>query len=215
MYQFNAGEIKTATITLTNNKAVAMACTCALFMGDNFELKAEEPFTLEAQGTTNILVSVIMPIASGVYPVYVGIFSNGELMPPLYRGSEDIEITAPFPDFVYTELQCDRRVFVAAPGWMQPTFSIRISNQAATRGTRTITLYLWFEYASVRYDTWSGSWAETLDPGESVVRTDDQIWPTGTFSIEYSGIPAFLQPSYVYTIHIEDDAGASIPECSF
>ncbi|GAH49975.1 unnamed protein product, partial [marine sediment metagenome] len=75
----------------------------------------------------------------------------------------------PVGDFVYSEQTCGKRTFSAAPAWNQPTFSIRITNQGTTEGTRVITLHVravemepgWPPY---EHAPWSGSWVETLDP---------------------------------------------------
>jgi len=95
MPQFNAGAAKTAKITLTNPKAKATDYNGMLFMGADMVLKAEASFSLNANQSKEVLFSVVMPNVAGTYPVYIGAFSDNALIPPYYRGREDVTVKVP------------------------------------------------------------------------------------------------------------------------
>lgn len=118
-------------------------------------------------------------------------------------------------DFVYTDQQCSFRPFPGATAWRQPLYSVTITNQGSVPGTRIITLHVRAtEDGDPWPGSWQGSWEQYLAAGQSVTITAREIWPVGTFSTEFDGIPfPFGQTSICY-MHIEDDAGGATPECS-
>jgi len=118
-------------------------------------------------------------------------------------------------DFVYTEQLCNARPFPGATAWRQPLYSVTITNQGNAPGTRIITLHVrGTEYGDPWPGVWEGSWEQTLEPGQSVVVTARDLWPIGTFSSEYDGIPWAFGPTTMCYMHITDDAGGSTGECS-
>lgn len=97
MPQFYAGETRTARITLTNPKVKATDYNAWLYMGINYAPMAEASFSLSAGQSKEVPFSVVMPGVIGTYPVYIGVFSAGVLIPPLYRGIEDVVIKSVVP----------------------------------------------------------------------------------------------------------------------
>lgn len=129
------------------------------------------------------------------------------------------ELPPPVSDFGYSDQQCGIRPFATAPAWMQPTYSVRITNQGAMARTRTITFY----YRSIWEDTGGSagdlqrSWGQTLEPGESIVITGDILWPRGDpiwMGEPMSGIPVVMGYPVRAWMHVEDDTGESTPECT-
>lgn len=97
MPQFDAGAVKTAKIILTNPKAKTTDYNGMLFMGAGMVLMSETSFSLSAGQSKEVSFTVTMPGVAGTYPVYIGAFSNNVLIPPYYRGSEDVAIVATKP----------------------------------------------------------------------------------------------------------------------
>ena len=93
MTQFLAGEQKTARAVMANPTPGAFDYTAFLYMGTDLAVVSEVDFGLHAGQEKEISLPVIMPSASGVYPVHLGVFSGGNHL-ALYQGA-DVEIAQP------------------------------------------------------------------------------------------------------------------------
>ena len=94
MPQFNPGEVKTAKVAMRNPTGKAFDYRGVLYMGIYLAPMSEVSFRLEAGQEKTVSFTVTMPAIEGVYPVYLGVFSDDENVPPLYR-AEDVTILAP------------------------------------------------------------------------------------------------------------------------
>lgn len=99
MPQFSAGEQKTAIIPMANPTGKPFDYSVELYMGTNLTLMTSADFHLEAGELKNISLLVTMPSVVGTYPVYIGAFSEGENIPPIYQ-VEDIVIVSVAPSTV-------------------------------------------------------------------------------------------------------------------
>ena len=219
MPEFAPGESKTAVAPITVAPA-GLSCSAEVFLGPDVMTKVATSGKVGFSSTgaeQSISLPITMPSEEGTYHVYVDVYAEGYLV-AAYQAIEDVVIAAPVPpvgDFVYSEQTCGKRGFAAAPAWRQPLYSVRITNQAAAEGTRIITLHVrGTEYGDPWPGSWEGSWEQTLGPGQSVVVTARGLWPIGTFSVEFDGIPWVFGPTTVCYMHITDDVGGSTPECS-
>lgn len=95
MPEFSPGESKVAKVTMFNPTGKAFGYSAELYMGTNLALMVSTPFHLEAGESKDIELPIIMPSDAGTYPVYIGVFSNGQFIEPLYKVIEDVIIAAP------------------------------------------------------------------------------------------------------------------------
>lgn len=95
MPQFIANNVHTAKVVMTNPTNKPFSYKSILYMGINQSIMTEVLFNLNAGESKEVSFSVTMPSAAGIYPVYIGVFSDGVLIPPLYRSTEDIVILLP------------------------------------------------------------------------------------------------------------------------
>ncbi|GAJ02388.1 unnamed protein product, partial [marine sediment metagenome] len=91
MTEFNAGELKTAIVTMVNPTSKPFDYSAELYMGTNLALMASAPFHLDAEQSKDITLPVTMPLEAGTYPVHIGVFSNGQSI-GLYKAIEDVVI---------------------------------------------------------------------------------------------------------------------------
>ena len=91
MPEFIPGEQKTAIVPMTNPTAKAFDYVAQLYMGAELAIMSEIPFHLEAGESKDISMSVTMPTEVGVYPVNIGVFSDGQFIEPVYH-AEDVTI---------------------------------------------------------------------------------------------------------------------------
>jgi len=92
MPQFSPGVEKTAIVPMRNPTEKPFDYKAELYMGTNLALMAQTPFHLEAAESKDISLPVTMPTEQGTYPVYIGVFSNGQFIEPLYQATEDVVI---------------------------------------------------------------------------------------------------------------------------
>ena len=111
MPQFEAGASRTAKAAMRNPTQKAFDYEGVLYMGTDLAVKAETPFSLDAGQEKEVSFPVAMPSAPGVYPVHIGVFSEGENI-ALYR-AEDVEIIANYFEYAY----CDTFRRVVVNGW--------------------------------------------------------------------------------------------------
>lgn len=93
MYQFEPGVLKTATVPLTNTGLVTFDYHTVIYLGVNQVAMAESEDTIGGGQTVSVILPVTMPAVAGVYPVYLSVFSGGNLVRHL-RASQDVEILA-------------------------------------------------------------------------------------------------------------------------
>jgi len=165
MPQFSPGENKTAVVQMTNPTGSPFSYHAELYMGTDLALMASEGFSLEAGASGEVRFEVVMPTASGEYPVYIGVWSEDTFI-RLYQATENIEIVAPageLGDFRYTVISC------SAPqkpdsAWHYLVFNVDIRNISSIEQTRTIEHW---EYDQGRGRWWlCNSFTITLAPGE-------------------------------------------------
>lgn len=95
MVEFSPSEEKVAKIPMSNPTTKPFDYTVELYMGTNLALMASTDFHLEAGEEKDIELPVTMPSVIGTYPVYIGVFSAGEFIEPLYKAVEDVVIVEP------------------------------------------------------------------------------------------------------------------------
>lgn len=94
MPEFLPGESKVAIAPMSNPTAKAFDYSAELYMGTDLARMAQVPFYLEADEQKDISLPVTMPGVAGTYPVFLGVFSNGQFIEPLYQ-AEDVVIAIP------------------------------------------------------------------------------------------------------------------------
>lgn len=129
MPEFSPGESKTAVVTMSNPKPKAFDYVAELYMGTDLALMAQESFHLEKEGLKDISLPVTMPLVVGVYPVYLGVFSNGQFLEPLYH-AEDVSIAAAEPSallisYQRTLAECIEDCSLGVPLIMLPVYGIQ------------------------------------------------------------------------------------------
>ena len=89
---FEAGSAHTATTLMTNPTTVQFTYTAELYLGvTKVATSGALGFTIPAGGSVNVNFPVIMPIAEGVYEVYLDVWSDSELLAH-YKATEDVTI---------------------------------------------------------------------------------------------------------------------------
>lgn len=137
MPQFNTGEARTAKVTMRNPTSKAFTYKGVLYMGINQATMVEVPFSLGAGESKEVLFAATMPSVAGTYPVYIGVFSNDVLVPPLYRGTEDVVLVVPAPfSMSITKIDSTINKYATAYWLMQPT--ILVSNPYGTQITHRL-----------------------------------------------------------------------------
>ena len=99
MPQFKPGESKTGKVVMRNPTEKAFDYTGFLYMGADLAVMSEVPFSLSAGQEKRASFPVTMPAKTGVYPVHLGVFSEGQSI-ALYRAIEDVAIVGP-SDLLY------------------------------------------------------------------------------------------------------------------
>ncbi len=139
---FTPGSVQTAVAKLLNptssilpysarlclNKP-AIVCTGTIF------------FNINARATRNVNFQILMPTAEGVYPVYLNIFSNSELL-EAYRAAEDVTIGA----------EHTLEISIEPPGAGYVTIAPRKATYLAGEKV-TLTAY---PYSGYEFDHWGG-----------------------------------------------------------
>lgn len=129
MPQFYTAEEKTAIVPMSNPKPKAFDYVAELYMGTDLALMAQEPFHLEKEESKDISLPVTMPAGTGTYPVYIGVFSNGQFLEPLYH-AEDVSIVAAEPSALLISYQgtlgeCIEDCSLGMPWIMLPVYGIQ------------------------------------------------------------------------------------------
>jgi len=124
MPEFAPGVEKTAVVPMSNPTTKAFDYTAELYMGVNLALMTSTNFHLEAGESKDIDMPVVMPSEPGTYPVYIGVFSGGQFIEPLYQATEDVRIAAPALVLNFTNprradtVAWDARVYAEDIGWL-------------------------------------------------------------------------------------------------
>jgi len=99
MPQFNAGDTKTAIVTLDNPTVKEFTYDVVIYL-DVTQVASSQlvSVTVPAGSTGNVPLSVTMPIMEGVFPVFLDIYYGGALLEH-YQASEDVTLVI-IPDVV-------------------------------------------------------------------------------------------------------------------
>lgn len=171
MIQFEPGSTHTAKVVVKNPTNKAFDYNGVLYMGINQVAMAEVPFHLDAGESKEISFSVVMPAAEGEYPVYLSVFSAGQLLAH-YQATESVVIVSPAPSapFTFSNLSVQRVRCESATAWNTLDFGCTITNPTGGSITHTLT-------PMYRYGTKTGysdpiarpeyAFGLTLGPGES------------------------------------------------
>ena len=207
--QFYPGEVKTAKVTMRNPTGKAFDYNALVYLGTDLAVVSEKAFSLAAGEEKQASFPVTMPLSVGMYPVYIGVFSGGEFIEPLYQG-EDVVIAAPVP-FTFSSVSVSSRPCPIATAWMIPSFSCHISNPGAETVTHTMT------YKLAGYSHYYNEWREfrdieifelTLLPGASYVYSHDGYHPVS------DTCDPLLAKNYTFKFWLEDEYGNKSEEVS-
>jgi len=89
---FEAGEVRTASASMTNPTDRTFSYTAELYLGlPKAATSGVITFTLAAGETRNISLPVAMPGVEGTYPVYLDVLVAGVIV-GAYQATEDVEI---------------------------------------------------------------------------------------------------------------------------
>ena len=80
MLEFNTGEQKAAILPMTNPTTKEYDYVVVLYLGADMAIMSQEYFHLNAGEEKNVSLLVTMPGVEGIYPVYLGLFSGGQLI---------------------------------------------------------------------------------------------------------------------------------------
>jgi hypothetical protein len=126
MPQFQPDEVKVAKAVMHNPTARAFDYRGVLYMGVDQVAMAEVNFSLNAGESQEVSFSVTMPSQAGVYPIYLSVFSGGELLSH-YQATENVSIAAPYPfNMTITQIETATNKYANAYWLMQP--NILVSN---------------------------------------------------------------------------------------
>lgn len=124
MVEFSPSEEKVAKIPMSNPTTKPFDYTVELYMGTNLALMASTDFHLEAGESKDIELPVTMPSVIGTYPVYIGVFSAGEFIEPLYKAVEDVVIFG-VAEFAYVSAIRQTR-YETAPGYAWSSHKLKV-----------------------------------------------------------------------------------------
>jgi len=227
--QFLSGVVKVAKVTLRNPTGKAFDYHAVLFMGVNQAAVAELDVSLGAGESKQVSFSVTMPSQTGVYPVYLGVYSAGQLL-TLYQATENVEIVTPPPfNMVITRVSTATDKYATAYWLAEVTGVISNPHSAAiTHRLRCLMApgtsdpYLFSSYIWVR--CWGGGvpgtpasqlyeLPVTLSPGQSVTVVSPFYYINGWHDIhgnyEWSNIDLMYKSGVPkkYWIVLSDELG--------
>lgn len=89
---FESGAVRTATALMTNPTESAFDYTAELYLGvTKVASSGVKSFSIPAGDSINVDFPVVMPLAEGVYEVYLDVWSDSELIAH-YKTTEDVTI---------------------------------------------------------------------------------------------------------------------------
>lgn len=136
MPEFSQGEIKTAIAPMSNPTGKSFAYTAELYLGlPKAASSGVISFSLAAGETRNISFPVAMPTVEGTYPVYIDVYSAGQLI-GAYQAIEDVAIVAPAAEFVYVS-DIKRGYY----SYTYDYFMVDVQNVSNIAGTCTLEFY--------------------------------------------------------------------------
>ena len=226
MPEFSPGESRNAVVPMTNPTTKAFDYSAELYMGTDLALMARKTFHLEAGGSKNISLPIIMPGAAGTYPVNIGVYSGEKFIPPVHKG-DDVVITLPTEPFTIVLGTLQQ---ITAPGygaWYGMKADYFISNPTSKAIShhmyQHITVY--YKNTGQLYDmsqmwNWYDDFELTLGPGESYHfqslggfynTPDHPSYDPGADEGAFLMIP-LIGTGRIYKWWLEDELGNRSPE---
>ncbi|GEM_PF-5985910 len=189
MPQFAPGEVKTAKVAMRNPTAKAFDYNGFIYMGTDLAVVSEKAFRLLAGEEKQVSFPVSMPTTPGVYPVHIGVFSEGANI-VLYRAVEDVEIISGVAKFIYaSDVKQTLYHQPNYPAWAEGLeISVDIKNTGSGAGTCTP---IWYVETCYGYHT-VGLGQQIVNPGETATFSGRWYWPYGPMEPDEWWRPGFI-----------------------
>jgi hypothetical protein len=235
MPQFQPGEVKIARVDMRNPAGKAFDYHAVLYMGIDQAAVAETDFSLNAGESKRVGFSVTMPSQTGRYPVYLSVFSAGNLLAH-YQATEDVVVVA--QAFTFDTPAVDLVPDPYGSAWLQARVRCRVTNPHNAVVSRYLSCYWtypggaayrrYFDYNPAGGEVEENSLRQnrsllvTLDPGQSVIvespavyRAMIKVYPI-TGGSYWVWIDTLNGPSYglnppQFYYYFEDDLGNRSP----
>lgn len=219
MPQFIEGELKTATIPVSNPTPKALSYETLLYLGVEAAASRSESFSLNPTESKDIPFPITMP-GAGNYPVFFDVYSGGTLLKH-YQASEDVSVLAgQWITRGFMRNDIDPTVSIYNSGWSEfPQLDV-VATYLSQIGNRIEAGFCWKNIRSVpvtcSYVMWHNHFV--WDAGYQDSLLTPQTQPPTKYDDAPTGLPYFggqyqcdvfappgtvVQPGQVAFIHTE------------